>query len=113
MKSNLKRLVICLSVLFSGFLHAGESVVNAQITYIASSPSQCGGDVFIQTSPGIPNCTFAYVKSADSSSDKTYSMLLAAYLAGKNVNVNVATDDNNLCWSASVCKIMSVNMSAN
>lgn len=93
---------------------ADESVYDSEITYISSSPAQCGGDAFIKLKPAHPSCVFAYVKSTEPSYSQTYSMLFSAFMAGKKVHVSVATGtntDNNTCWSsAPVCKIKSVSM---
>ncbi len=48
-----------------GGVFADESVYDSEITYISSSPAQCGGDAFIKLKPAHPSCVFAYVKSTE------------------------------------------------
>lgn len=95
-------------------VHAYEETVNSDVKSLVSYSGNCAGDTMVVLSPAIPNCTFAYIKSSDQGSDKTYSMLLAASLSGKKVKVGVVTGaqaDNNSCMSsAPVCKIIHVTI---
>lgn len=114
MNKMLKFFLVTSLVSFLGAVFADEGVESSEIIRITSLPNQCGGDSFIQLNPALPSCPYAYVKSSDPSSEKTYSLLLAAYMSGKKVGVYVATGanaDNNSCISgSSVCKILSVTL---